>query len=76
MGHQLDLPNANADTDSPDSAKLPHRVMIWDGTHERRKLYKAYKDKHDAEIAVAALRVHQLDAELVSVGDPGAGSST
>lgn len=75
MGHQFDLPTTQAESDIVDSASPPHRVMIWDLTHERRKLYKAYKDKHDAEIAVAALRVHGLDAELVTAGDAGAGST-
>lgn len=72
MGHQLDLPNSLADSDIADGAQPFHQVCIWDGEHARRKFYKAYKDKKDAEITVTALRMHGLDAELVTVGDPGA----
>lgn len=75
MGHQLDLPNSLADSDLTDGSQPLHQVMIWDLTHERRKFYKAYKDKKDAEITVTALRMHGLDAELVTVGDAGAGSA-
>lgn len=60
--------NTHADSDIVDGASPFHQVVIWNGLHDRRKLYKVYRDKDDAEIAVAALRMHGMDAELVVVG--------
>ena len=68
MGHQLDLPNSLADTDLPSGAHPMHQVLIWDGEKTRRKLYKAYRDEADAKLAVTTLRMHGMDAELVTVG--------
>lgn len=61
-----------ADTNLPNGAQPFHQVVIWDGERKRTKLYKAYSDELDAKIAVTALRMWGMDAELVTVGGTGA----
>lgn len=64
-----------ADTDLASGSQPMYQVMVWNGDHTKRKLFKAYADKADAELTVAALRTHTLDAELVTVGAAGAASA-
>jgi hypothetical protein len=60
--------NATADSNIVDGSAPFYQVMIWNGLHDARKLYKAYREEDDAKLAVAALRMHGMDAELVTVG--------
>ena len=47
---------------TPAAASAQFPVRIWNGEHTTHKHYKTYTNKPDAEIAVAALRVHGMEA--------------
>lgn len=59
---------AQSDSNIVDGSAPFYQVVIWNGLHDQRKFYKAYRDEDDAKLAVTALRMHGMDAELVVVG--------
>jgi len=59
----------NADSDLAAGDKPFFTVVCWNAEHTRRKLFKNYTDRAQAEIDIKALRGHGIEAELVTVGD-------
>jgi hypothetical protein len=57
-----------ADSVRPPDAPL-HTVACWNALHDRRKLYKAYPTREEAELTVSALRINGIDAEILAPGE-------
>ena len=62
--------NDLADTNRMSASDPNHVVICWNAERTKRSIFKNYgTDKKQAEIDVAALRDHSIDAELISTGE-------
>jgi hypothetical protein len=59
-----------SDTNMQSGSDVCHVVYCWNPLHDRRKIFKSYgTDQKQADIDVAALRAHGIEAERLVVGE-------
>ena len=68
--------NSLADSSLQSGDKPFFTVVIWNVDRTSRKIWKNCSSQAEADLTLAALRVHQFDAEILPVGETAYGSGT